>query len=457
MNQALKLLEEQYITGHLAIGELIKLINEGDEYRGKINNPNDILLLLSDVHIENEYEEIIRKSMTGKQLGQFFTPDHIKNKMLDLLDIQPNETVCDPSCGTAGFLVSALNREPTIKVYGREVEEFTYNLALFNMKKRGVIEHKDSINIPYEQKFDVVVANPPYGLKIKNNYDIKTENSEPLFIQLIINILNDNGRCAVILPNGSCLTSKLKQYKDTRKYLLESCNLQKVICVPRNEFNFTGIETAILVFTKGKKTTSVNFSGIEANISIDEIIANNYILHESYYRKNKGIKLLDIFELIPSSKHPASYGQKTGVYPFFTCSNIITKYTDKYDFDGEYLLLGSGGEPTVNYYNGKFSGSNTVKILKLRNELKDKYSVYLIFKIIRNNLSIIGDFYTGIGLKHLTVTALKNINIPYNDSLDINKMKTLELEITRSKNKTRDLEIELKTYLDTLTQLAGSI
>jgi type I restriction enzyme M protein len=240
----------------------------------------------------NAYEEVIQYSTTGKLLGQFFTQPLIKKFMVKLINPQmyPDgkiDTCGDPAMGTGGFLITYLRyvlQQSNIKpdwdfirtegLYGKELEPDTYQLAVSNMLISSghmfeCLDQGDSISEPITRKFDVVLANPPFGTKglryddfkspLKCEYvPIKTNNAVSLFIQAIIYMLKINGKCAVVLPNGQDLFSKTnKTLIMIREYLMKTCDLKEVIYLPPGIFTHTSIKTCIFYFVKKREGTDV--------------------------------------------------------------------------------------------------------------------------------------------------------------------------------------------------------
>lgn len=248
-------------------------------------------------HLGAAYERVTASIMTGKVLGQFFTPDALKEVVLEY--IQPKifedgtcESVCDPTMGTAGFLtkyfihISKEAKKKSIKldvrkivdqglIYGKEIEPDTFQLAVSNMLiSTGHIfknlERGDSIREPIcHMKFDHVMANPPFGIKglkydefhspLKGEYlPIKSDNAVSLFIQAIIYILKIGGKAAVVLPDGQDIFSKTNRtLVAVRELLLKTCDLQKIISVPSGVFENTAIKTCIFCFVKRKEMSEV--------------------------------------------------------------------------------------------------------------------------------------------------------------------------------------------------------
>ena len=265
-------------------------------YKKLFNKLNSIDFLQFDYDIMGDaYEDMFQLVMTGKVLGQFFTPPRVKNMMIKLINpqIKPDgtiETCCDPTMGTGGFLKSYLFHileqskvkaiEPnwdfitTQGLYGKELEADTYKYAVSNMliSSGHMFEHLglgDSIREPIDKKFDNVLANPPFGIKglkyddfessLKNEYiPIKSDNAISLFIQAIIYMLKINGKAAVVLPDGQDLFSKTnKTLVAVREYLMKTCDLKEIIYLPSGMFEYTSIKTCVFYFVKKREGTDV--------------------------------------------------------------------------------------------------------------------------------------------------------------------------------------------------------
>ena len=240
------------------------------------------------------YEEVIKDVMTGKVLGQFFTPPIVKKLMIKLIDPKLNEdgkieTIFDPAMGTGGFLISSLrhilkqSKEMDVdidwnflKKYGlggREAEPDTYQLAISNMLISSghmfeCLEKGDSIRDPIENKYDIIIANPPFGIdgltyseiksELRNSYmPIRSNAAVPLFLQAIIHMLKVNGRCALVLPDGKELFSRSHELINIRKYLMKTCDLKEIIYLPAGIFSHTSIKTCILYFIKKESEIKV--------------------------------------------------------------------------------------------------------------------------------------------------------------------------------------------------------
>ncbi len=259
------------------------------------------------------YEYLLSKlSMSGTN-GQFRTPRHIIAMIVALLDPQPGERICDPACGTAGFLIAALNhilRQHTSKpalargqaigdllkpAQWRFLEEQAFtgydndanmvkiailNLYLHRLEKANIEFHNPLTTgkgSPYPGlTFEVILANPPFAGKIQEesilaDINLDTRNTELLFLKWFIDHLAPGGRAGVIVPNG-VLFGSTKAARKVRELLLTDCELQAVINLPSGVFKpYSGVGTAALIFQKGRSTQSVWFYDLTADgFSLDD-------------------------------------------------------------------------------------------------------------------------------------------------------------------------------------------
>ena len=227
------------------------------------------------------YEYLLSKLSTAGTNGQFRTPRHIIRMMVELMDPQPNDLICDPSCGSAGFLVAAgdyLKEKKQKEIFynkealehynnrmftGYDMDRTMLRIGAMNMMTHGVlnphIEYKDSLSDQNEdsEKYSLILANPPFKGSI--DADIiadsllkaaTTKKTELLFILLFLRSLRIGGRCASIVPDGVLFGSS-KAHKEIRKKLVEENRLVGVISMPSGVFKpYAGVSTAILIFTK---------------------------------------------------------------------------------------------------------------------------------------------------------------------------------------------------------------
>ena len=235
---------------------------------------------ISDLDIQGDlYEYMLGKLATAGQNGQFRTPKHIREMMVELLQPTPEDTICDPACGTAGFLVSASeyirkHYEDTMTqeqwehfsgeaFTGFDTDRTMLRISAMNLMLHSIshpeIDYKDSVSKQNEirDKFTLCLANPPFkgtvdAESINDNLKAvtNTKKTELLFLALFLRMLKKGGRCACIVPDGVLFGSS-KAHKAIRKELVENHHLRAVISMPSGVFKpYAGVSTAVLVFTK---------------------------------------------------------------------------------------------------------------------------------------------------------------------------------------------------------------
>ena len=250
-----------------------------------VDSLDDIYSLMgksTEIDIRGDvYEYLLSKISTAGRNGQFRTPRHIIHMMVELMKPTPKETICDPACGTGGFLVGAsdylretyrndilMNKEKrdhymNHMFYGFDMDRTMLRIGAMNMMTHGVespfIEYRDSLsdqNIDID-KYSLILANPPF----KGTLDAdsvsanllkvaKTKKTELLFLALFIRMLKIGGRCACIVPDGVLFGSS-KAHKQIRKAIIEDNRLEAVISMPSGVFKpYAGVSTGILIFTK---------------------------------------------------------------------------------------------------------------------------------------------------------------------------------------------------------------
>ena len=226
------------------------------------------------------YEYMLSKLSTAGQNGQFRTPRHIIKMMVELMQPKIKDFICDPACGTAGFLVAAgeyirthheidyhaaENRE---HVNGRLFNGFDFDTTMLrigsmNMMMHGVenphIMYKDSLSDQNKEAeaYTLILANPPFKGSLAENEvskklleTVKTKKTELLFLALMLRLLKAGGRCAVIVPDGVLFGSS-KAHLDIRKEIIDNHRLEAVISLPAGVFKpYAGVSTGIMVFTK---------------------------------------------------------------------------------------------------------------------------------------------------------------------------------------------------------------
>lgn len=225
------------------------------------------------------YEYMLDKLATSGKNGQFRTPAQIRNMMVRLIEPTPDSKICDPACGTAGFLISSaefirskyenmMTEEQWDHFAGDMFNGFdmdktmlrisAMNLMLHSITK-PTIEYKDSVSKTNDiaEEYDIILANPPFAGTIDKegvSDDLKricnTTKTELLFIALFLRMLKKGGRCACIVPDG-VLFGTTNAHQALRKELIEKHRLQAVISMPSGVFKpYSGVSTAVLVFTK---------------------------------------------------------------------------------------------------------------------------------------------------------------------------------------------------------------
>ena len=225
---------------------------------------------LHDTDVRGDiYEYLLSKIATAGVNGQFRTPRHIIRMMVELTDPKADDVICDPACGTAGFLVAAgeylkeRRREEIFMFHGFDMDRTMLRIGAMNMMTHGIdnpfIEYRDSLSDqnPDREKYTLILANPPF--KGSLDADIvsadllklcKTKKTELLFLALFLRMLKVGGRGAVIVPDGVLFGSS-KAHRDIRRELVENHRLEAVISMPSGVFKpYAGVSTAVLVFTK---------------------------------------------------------------------------------------------------------------------------------------------------------------------------------------------------------------
>ena len=256
-----------------SLDEIYKMMNEIKEKEARKNLKADVR---GDV-----YEYLLSKIAQSGRNGQFRTPRHIIKMMVEMMNPTSEEVICDPACGTSGFLVTAgeylkENKHKEIfydkqkkdhymnhMFHGYDMDRTMLRIGAMNMMTHGIdnpiIQYRDSLSDQNADtdKYSLVLANPPF----KGSLDAesvsgdllkvcKTKKTELLFLALFLRILRIGGRCACIVPDGVLFGSS-KAHKAIRKEIVENQRLEAVISMPSGVFKpYAGVSTAILIFTK---------------------------------------------------------------------------------------------------------------------------------------------------------------------------------------------------------------
>lgn len=291
----------------------------------EINSPillQNAVQVIEDIHISDQspdvqgdiYEYILSHLKSAGLNGQFRTPRHIIKMMVDLIDPDVNQKICDPACGTGGFLIYSylhiLRKYTSKELAGNdpddltaigndlsdEEREFLYNnqfygydyetpmiqIAQMNMILHGFknpnIRYGNSLGKEFNQteEYDIILANPPFAgnlnkSEINEDFTATTTKTELLFLELFYNKLLKGGRGAVIVPTGAIFGST-KAHKAVKKLLLEKCQIDGIVYMPSGVFKpYAGVSTAILFFTKGGKTDKIWLYDMHADgFSLDD-------------------------------------------------------------------------------------------------------------------------------------------------------------------------------------------
>lgn len=226
------------------------------------------------------YEYMLSKLSTSGDLGQFRTPRHIIKMMVEMIKPTPNDTICDPACGSGGFLVEAgeyireknkeLFNSDSLKhhfnntmFYGFDTDSTMLRISAMNMILHGIdnpnINYQDSVSEDNtdEDKYSVILANPPFKGTIDTERTApnllricNTKKTELLFLTLFLRILKIGGRCACIVPDGVLFGSS-NAHKSIRKEIVENNKLEAIISMPSGVFQpYAGVSTAVMIFTK---------------------------------------------------------------------------------------------------------------------------------------------------------------------------------------------------------------
>lgn len=246
-----------------------------------------VVELLNDIPLQDRdtkgdlYEYMLGKVASAGQNGQFRTPRHIIQLMVEMTDPKPTDTVCDPACGSCGFLVAAneyvrqrhpeVLRDPALiqhfhhgMFHGFDFDSTMLRIGSMNMLLHGVenpdVRYRDSLHQDDAgdiESYSLVLANPPFAGSL--DYEscakdlqqiVKTKKTELLFMALFLRLLKPGGRAAVIVPDGVLFGSS-NAHKSIRKMLIEEQKVDAIVSLPGGVFKpYAGVSTAIVFFTK---------------------------------------------------------------------------------------------------------------------------------------------------------------------------------------------------------------
>lgn len=264
----------QYMKNGTLVRQVINKINESLDFNRS-----------EDRHIFGDlYEQILKDLQSAGNAGEYYTPRAVTQFMVDMVNPQLGETVLDPACGTGGFLTCAIDHlrkqvktpdeEERLQrsVLGIEKKPLPHLLCVTNMLLHGIdvptnIRHDNTLARPLasygpKDRVDCIITNPPFGGMeedgIETNFPQKfrTRETADLFLVLILTLLKDGGRGAIVLPDGTLFGEGVKT--TIKEKLLAECNLHTIVRLPNGVFSpYTGIKTNLLFFTKGSPTKEI--------------------------------------------------------------------------------------------------------------------------------------------------------------------------------------------------------
>jgi len=390
----------------------------------------DLIGTIYELHLKSGTSNAMR------DLGQYYTHRLVIKYMIELCDPKMKngiiEKIVDPTMGTGGFLtmsIKYLNKKYKNKIdwqknkdniIGFDIDENVKNMGLLNIFLEigelctNTLVKQDTLHNDMKftndgtilEKAKIILANEPMGLKnivhaslcdrIKD-LKIRGTKAEPLFLQLFMEALDDDGRCAVIVPDG-VLFNESQLHTGTRKHLIENFNLTKVVSLNDDFFINTGVKTSILFFTKdGNKTKEVDFC--EIKIKDDEIIENsiikveydnikeaNYSLFVNKYNVNEiekieGIKYIKLNEILEkkSGKSLSKKNMVDGKYPVISGGVSFGGYHNEFNYNEKLIFIarvGTAGH--ISKYEGKCYVTDLVGAYKVSDDVIFNYVYYYL-------------------------------------------------------------------------------
>ncbi len=261
-------------------------MKSGQLIRQVVNKISDVDFnsLTERQHFGEIYEQILNDLQSAGNAGEYYTPRALTSFMVDRIDPKPGETLFDPACGTGGFLTCAIrhmeknhvrtpDQREKMQAGLRAVEKkpLPHMLCVTNMLLHGIedpsfVRHDNTLARPLiswgkDERVDIVLTNPPFGGReedgIENNFPtFRTKETADLFLALIVRLLKDGGRAAVVLPDGSLFGEGIKTR--LKEHLLEECNLHTIVRLPNSVFKpYASIGTNLLFFEKGTPTKDI--------------------------------------------------------------------------------------------------------------------------------------------------------------------------------------------------------
>lgn len=263
-----------YMKSGTLLRQVVDKINESIDF-----NQSQTRHVFGDI-----YEQILKNLQSAGNAGEFYTPRAVTQFAVDMVNPQLGEKVFDPACGTGGFLTCAyehLKKQANSpeqlervkqSILGMEKKQLPHLLCVTNMMVHGIevpttVRHDNTLRKPLrdygrEDQVDIVVTNPPFGGMEEDGIErgfpseFQTRETADLFLVLVMELLKDGGRAAIVLPDGTLFGEGIKTR--IKQKLLRDCNLHTIVRLPNGVFSpYTSIRTNVLFFTKGEPTTEV--------------------------------------------------------------------------------------------------------------------------------------------------------------------------------------------------------
>ena len=471
-------------------------------------------------------------NVNSKELGQFFTPKIIIKSLLNecgFKDLILNKdgsdfSLCDLCMGTGGLLCYTYNyckdKINPSKIYGCEIEKDTIKfgsaslMLSTNQYNSNIIRCNSLIENPYlfnkeEDKFDIIFINPPFGTKtnykslnklfdnyknkiishkdfngnneieFKDIYPINSNTGTELFIQLVIYSLKKDGIACIILPDGELMTSN---NMTIRKYILDNCQLLKVINIQGGVFTNTGVKTKALIVRKCNNDNynqEVEFIELNKEVKVlgirklNEKLQFNYEdIKEEIINYNSDIEIIEfgkMFDLIKGTI------QSSKVIEDINGDGLmITQSKNKDDYkkiknwiiDGNNLFIGnidSGKKFVVSFHQGKCDYTNLLSLCKLKNHYENKINNKYIYYYLKSIIIILTEKYLkGLANKSLDIEKFNLMKIPIPTIEIQNKIveyldMIYEKVIKNNNEKIEDIKKLNKNYLDLNLQFSKDI
>jgi type I restriction enzyme M protein len=296
-------------------------MKNGTLFRQVVNQINKIdFNNTKDRHLFNDiYETILKELQSAGSSGEYYTPRAVTQFMVDMINPQLGESILDPACGTGGFLTCSIDHirkqvntpeERDVfqsSIRGIEKKPLPHLLCTTNLMLHGfdvpVVRRDNLLSKPYadwgaKDRVDIIVTNPPFGGVEEDGTEtnfpqkFRTKETAELFLALMIKLLKDGGRAAVVLPDGTLFGEGVKTR--LKEELLTKCNLHTIVRLPNGVFNpYTGIKTNLLFFEKGTPTKEIWYfehpypEGVKSYNKGKPINIKEFDLEKAWWTKRK--------------------------------------------------------------------------------------------------------------------------------------------------------------------------